>query len=152
MKNLRKKLLFAYYLPLLLLIIISVIYAFITHLSVTGEEKIIFCIFKERFHLYCPGCGGSRSLLALLTFDPVRSFIYFPALPITVLITMNLGVMNLLPLPALDGGRMIMILYEMITRKKIPANIESTINAVGLAVLLGLSVIIMIKDVIGLFN
>ena len=90
MKNLRKKLLFAYYLPLLLLIIISVIYAFITHLSVTGEEKIIFCIFKERFHLYCPGCGGSRSLLALLTFDPVRSFIYFPALPITVLILIDL--------------------------------------------------------------
>ena len=73
-------------------------------------------------------------------------------LNITALISMNLGVMNLLPLPALDGGRMIMILYEMITRKKIPANIESTINAVGLAVLLGLSVIIMIKDVIGLFN
>ena len=90
MKNLRKKLLLTYYLPLLLLVIISVIYAVITHLSVTGEKEIIFCIFKEKFHLYCPGCGGSRSLLFLLTFDPVRSFIYFPALPVTVIILIDL--------------------------------------------------------------
>jgi regulator of sigma E protease len=60
--------------------------------------------------------------------------------------------MNLLPLPALDGGRTLMILIEMITRKKIPAKIESTINAVGLMVLLGLSVIIMVKDIFGLFS
>ena len=73
-------------------------------------------------------------------------------LNIVALISMNLGVMNLLPLPALDGGRLIMILYEMITRKKIPAKIEATINAVGLAVLLGLSAIIMVKDIFGLFN
>lgn len=73
-------------------------------------------------------------------------------LSIVSLISINLGVMNLLPVPALDGGRMVMILIEMITRKKVPANIEATINAVGLAILLGLSAIIMIKDVIGLFN
>lgn len=73
-------------------------------------------------------------------------------LSIVSLISINLGVMNLLPLPALDGGRMVLILAEMITRKKVPANIEATINAVGLAVLLGLSAIIMIKDVIGLFG
>ena len=73
-------------------------------------------------------------------------------LSIVSLISINLGVMNLLPVPALDGGRTIMILAEMITKKKVPANIEATINAVGLAVLLGLSAIIMVKDVIGLFN
>ena len=73
-------------------------------------------------------------------------------LSIVGLISMNLGVMNLLPLPALDGGRTVMILAEMITRKKIPANIEATINAVGLAILLGLSAIIMVKDVFGLFS
>lgn len=73
-------------------------------------------------------------------------------LNIVALISMNLGVMNLLPLPALDGGRLIMILYEMITRKKIPAKIEQTINAVGLMVLLGLSAIIMVKDIFGLFT
>ena len=73
-------------------------------------------------------------------------------LSIVGLISMNLGVMNLLPLPALDGGRLVMILAEMITRRKIPAKVEATINAVGLAVLLGLSAIIMVKDIFGLFK
>ena len=67
-------------------------------------------------------------------------------------ISINLGIMNLLPLPALDGGRLIMILFEMVTRKKIPSNVEATINAVGLALLLGLSLIITVKDIFGLFT
>lgn len=70
---------------------------------------------------------------------------------ITTLISINLGVMNLLPIPALDGGRMIGILFEMITRKRVPAKIEQTINTVGLAALLLLSLVIMVKDVINLF-
>ena len=74
-----------------------------------------------------------------------------PLLYITTLISINLGFMNLLPIPALDGGRAITTLAEIITRRKIPARIEQKINAIGLAVLLGLSVIIMIKDVINLF-
>lgn len=67
---------------------------------------------------------------------------------ITTLISINLGVMNLMPIPALDGGRMITVLIEMITGKKVPAKIENAVNAVGLAILLGFSVFIMIKDVI----
>jgi regulator of sigma E protease len=67
---------------------------------------------------------------------------------ITTLISINLGVMNLLPIPALDGGRMITVLIEMITGKRVPAKIENTVNAVGLAILLGFSVFIMIKDII----
>lgn len=63
------------------------------------------------------------------------------------LISINLGVMNLLPLPALDGGRMIMLLIEMITRKKLPAKVEGIINATGLMLLLGLSAVIMVKDI-----
>ena len=74
-----------------------------------------------------------------------------PLLNIVSLISINLGVMNLLPLPALDGGRTVMILAEMITKKKLPSNVEATINAVGLALLLGLSFIVMIKDVVALF-
>ena len=73
-------------------------------------------------------------------------------LSIIALISINLGVMNLLPIPALDGGRMVLILVEMVTRKKLPSDLEAKINAISLMVLLGLSAIIMIKDVIGLFN
>jgi regulator of sigma E protease len=58
--------------------------------------------------------------------------------------------MNLLPIPALDGGRLVTIIIEMITRKKLPTKVEGIINAVGLAALLLLSFVIMIKDIVGL--
>ncbi len=74
-----------------------------------------------------------------------------PLLSIAALISINLGVMNLLPIPALDGGRTVLILAEMITKKKLPPELEAKINAVSLFILLGLSAIIMIKDVFGLF-
>ena len=71
---------------------------------------------------------------------------------ITALISINLGVMNLLPIPALDGGRMVALLIEMITRKRLPQKVEGMINAIGHMVLLGFSAIIMVKDVVGLFS
>ncbi len=71
-------------------------------------------------------------------------------LELVALISINLGIMNLIPFPALDGGRLITVTAEMITRKRIPPRIESIINFVGLAFLLGLSAIILVKDVIQL--
>jgi regulator of sigma E protease len=67
-------------------------------------------------------------------------------LNIVVLISMNLGFMNLIPFPALDGGRLLTILIEMITRKKIPERIEGIINAVGLAILFTFMIVILFKD------
>ncbi len=66
---------------------------------------------------------------------------------LVAMISINLGVMNLLPIPALDGGRILFILIEMISRRRLPSKVEETINAVGLFILLGLSAVIMIKDV-----
>ncbi len=71
-------------------------------------------------------------------------------LHIAALISINLGFMNLLPIPALDGGRLVTILIEMITKKKLPKKVEGMINTVGLMALLLLSFVIMIKDVIKL--
>ncbi|MBQ7333164.1 MAG: site-2 protease family protein [Clostridia bacterium] len=69
---------------------------------------------------------------------------------IVVVISINLGFMNLLPIPALDGGRLLTVLFEMITKKRLPKRLEGIINSVGLILLLILSFVIMIKDVIGL--
>ncbi len=69
---------------------------------------------------------------------------------IVALISINLGLMNLIPFPALDGGRLITVTFEMITKKRIPPKIEGTINFIGLALLLGLSAVILVKDVIQL--
>lgn len=67
-----------------------------------------------------------------------------------VVITMNLGVMNLLPFPALDGGRLIFLIIEMIRRKKINPNVEAYINFAGLIVLFTFMILITFKDIIGL--
>lgn len=73
-------------------------------------------------------------------------------LNLTAIITINLGVCNLLPLPALDGGRLIFILIEMIFRKPVPKKYESIVHAIGLMLLLGLILIITLKDILGLFS
>ena len=68
-----------------------------------------------------------------------------------VIISVNLGVMNLLPLPALDGGRLIFLLWEAITRKPVNKNIESYINAAGLLILMAFMLLITFKDIFKLF-
>ncbi len=73
-------------------------------------------------------------------------------LPIMALITVNLGIFNLLPVPALDGGRLVFILIEMITRKKVPEKYEAVVHTVGFAVLMAIMVLIAAKDIIGLFR
>ena len=61
-------------------------------------------------------------------------------------ITISLGVINLFPIPALDGGRILLTLPEMIIRKRIPANLENTIHLMGFALLLILLVYINLQD------
>lgn len=66
-------------------------------------------------------------------------------------LTINVGIFNLLPIPALDGGRLIFILIEAIFRKPVPAKYEGLIHAVGLLFLFGLMIIVTLKDIIRLF-
>ena len=70
---------------------------------------------------------------------------------LAVIISMNLGVMNLLPLPALDGGRIVFLLVEAIRRKPLKPAIEGYINFAGIAILMLFMVFICVKDVIKLF-
>ena len=69
---------------------------------------------------------------------------------IMILISGSLGFMNLLPIPALDGGRLLFILVEMIIRRPVPREIESRIHAAGMLLLLGLMAMILFNDVISL--
>ena len=74
------------------------------------------------------------------------NFIY-----LVVVISMNLVVMNLLPLPALDGGRLVFLLIEAVRRKPINPKVEGVIHTAGLALLMLLMIFICVKDVIKLF-
>ena len=68
-------------------------------------------------------------------------------LPIMALITINLGIFNLLPIPALDGGRLLFILIEMIFKKPVPQKYEAVVHAVGFALLIGFMLLITAKDI-----
>ena len=69
-----------------------------------------------------------------------------------VVLAMNLGCMNLLPFPALDGGRIVFLMIEGIRRKPIDAKIEGMIHFIGMALLLLLMLIITFKDIFTLFG
>ena len=68
-------------------------------------------------------------------------------IPVMALISINLGLFNLFPLPALDGGRLLFILFEMIFRKPVPAKYESAVHAVGFFILLGFMLLVTAKDI-----
>ena len=70
---------------------------------------------------------------------------------ILIMLSANLGVMNLLPFPALDGGRLLLMLIEAIRRKPLDPRLESRINYVGLAVLLVFMIYVSTHDVLKLF-
>lgn len=71
-------------------------------------------------------------------------------LPMMAFISINLGIFNLLPIPALDGGRLMFILYEMIFRKPVPQKFESLVHTVGFVLLFGFMILIVAKDILGL--
>ena len=73
------------------------------------------------------------------------NFIY-----IVAVLTINLGVVNLLPFPALDGGRFVMLVIEGIRRKPLNRNVESYINLAGIVILFAFMIFVSFKDVIKL--
>jgi len=73
-------------------------------------------------------------------------------LSLTALISLSLAFMNILPIPALDGGRVLLLIPEMLTGRKINKKFESYINIGGFVFLIALSVIITFKDVWNLFR
>lgn len=72
-------------------------------------------------------------------------------LNLTALLSINLGVFNLLPLPALDGGRLLFMIIELIRRKPIPPEKEGIVHAIGMLLLLALVIFVSFNDVIKLF-
>ncbi len=68
------------------------------------------------------------------------------------LLSVNLGVINLLPIPALDGGRLVFLGYEALSKRKPNRKVESTLNYVMFMALMGLFIFITFNDILRLFN
>jgi len=72
-------------------------------------------------------------------------------LMLMILLNANLGLMNLLPIPALDGGRLIFIIIELITGKRVPQKFEGLVHLIGFVLLMVLMVFVLFNDISRIF-
>lgn len=79
------------------------------------------------------------------------SSIAFSMIQIIILLSTNLGIMNLLPIPALDGGRLVFLILEAIRGKRIPPEKEGKVHFAGFVLLMVLMAVIMYNDILRLF-
>ena len=85
--------------------------------------------------------------VAIYAFSKVYADGFKPFLDFMALLSLNLVVVNLLPIPALDGGRILFIGIEALRRKKLSPRTEAAINSVGLIILIALIVILSVRDI-----
>lgn len=132
---------------------------------VVGREKTFTSFISQTFDTAISNCAVVyRSLIDLIAgrygisamsgpvgvtaaIGSVAKQSLIDIIPIMALITINLGLFNLLPLPALDGGRLVFILFEMIFRKPVPQKYEAIVHAVGMILLLAFMAVISFKDI-----
>jgi regulator of sigma E protease len=96
------------------------------------------------------GPVGTINVIVDATEDATSEGDWDTLLLIMALITINIGVFNLLPLPALDGGRLFFMLIEMIRRKPIKPKYEGIVHGIGLALLLILMLVVTFSDIMKL--
>ncbi len=116
--------------------------------KITKETFIgVMSFFKSIFaHATIPdGAVGPVGIFNVASQTSKVGFIYF--IYLLAVISINLAIMNMLPFPALDGGRFLFLAIEAITRKSIPRKFEAIVNGAGLLLLLGLMVFLTVKDV-----
>lgn len=77
--------------------------------------------------------------------------VIFSIMNIIILLSVNLGVMNLLPFPALDGGHLVFIILEMIRKKKIPQEKEAMVHFAGIMILFAFMIFILFNDIKNVF-
>ena len=92
--------------------------------------------------------AGTVGIIAVVA-QQAREGMYM-VLWLMYIISLNLGIMNLLPIPALDGGRLLFLIVEAIRRKPIPPEKEGMVHAVGMVLLLGLFVVLTYHDIVRL--
>lgn len=89
------------------------------------------------------GVGEAIGHAVGLGFDYILNILAF--------ITINLGIFNLLPVPALDGGRLLFLIIEAVIRRPIPKKFEGIVHAIGLIILVLLMLVVTFKDIFMLF-
>lgn len=101
------------------------------------------------------GPVGAVSIIGSTVEESTRFGIFnafIVLLELCIMLSANLGVMNLLPIPALDGGRLLFILAEMLSRRRLDAGLEEKINRIGMIILLALMAVLLSNDVFNVLS
>ena len=110
-------------------------------------KLILGIITFQKPHVDVAGPVGIATLAGQAIKFGGNAFLQFLAL-----LSLNLAIINILPFPALDGGRLIFVFYEGILKKKPNKNVEQYTNLVGFVILLSLAALITVNDIIKLFK
>ena len=127
------------------------------------EVKFWICTTLESLKMLMTGdvgvdqLSGPVGIVSVVdeTYQQSKSYgviiVIMQMLNIGILLSANLGVMNLLPLPALDGGRLVFMIVEAIRGKRVPPDKEGWVHGIGMILLLALMAFVMFNDVKKLF-
>ena len=85
-----------------------------------------------------------------LIIDYIKQYGIIPLMEIVAELSLSLAIMNVLPVPALDGGRVLILLIETILRRKLSDNVKERIINISFILLMVLVVLIMVKDIINI--
>jgi len=116
----------------------------ITVLTVVGLIELI------RGKVSAEGVSGPVGIIQLIDQSARFGMIYVANL--TALISINLGLLNLLPIPALDGSRLLFMLFEAVRGRPVNPEKENFVHLVGFMLLMGLMILITYKDIVRLFS
>lgn len=111
-----------------------------------GKMLLGFITFQKQ-NVDVAGPVGIASLAGQAVKFGRNAFLEFLAL-----LSLNLAIMNILPFPALDGGRLVFVLYEGLTKKKPNKNFEKYTNLIGFVILLFLAALVTVSDIMKLFK
>lgn len=101
-------------------------------------------------HVQVNSLSGPVGIVSVI--NDTASYGWQSVLQLLALLTINMGIFNLVPFPALDGGRLFLLIIEAIRRKPIAQKYEIAINAVGFTLLMGLMVFVTFNDITKLFK
>jgi len=118
----------------------------------TGEEFVFY--IRQFKLLFTKEVKASESLGGIISFGKIfpSEFSMYEFLRLTAFVSIILAFMNLLPIPGLDGGYVIFLLYEMISRRKVSEKVMERATTVGLVLLLALMVYANGLDIMRLFK
>jgi Predicted membrane-associated Zn-dependent proteases 1 len=119
-----------------------------TKLTLIGVKNLIFGAFKGEANLNdLAGPVGIANIIGEAKDRGLEALFF-----ITAILSISLAVFNILPFPALDGGRIMFVLWEVITRKKVSAKVLGIVNSFGFILLILLMIVVTSNDVIKLFK